>query len=54
MKQRGASKEIAMILEISDRIVESHLNNIYNKLDVTNKTSAVTKSIQMKITNNYS
>ena len=40
------NKEIADALVISDKTVERHLENIYNKLDVTSRTSAVVFAVQ--------
>ena len=40
------NKEIASALVISENTVERHLVNIYNKLDVTSRTSAVVFAVQ--------
>ena len=40
------NKEIAKALVISENTVERHLVNIYNKLDVTSRTSAVVFAVQ--------
>ena len=40
------NKEIARALLISENTVERHLVNIYNKLDVTSRTSAVVFAVQ--------
>jgi DNA-binding NarL/FixJ family response regulator len=44
---KGArNREIAETLVISEKTVEWHLENIYNKLDVTTRTSAVVFAVQ--------
>ncbi|MEE9249304.1 MAG: HD domain-containing phosphohydrolase [Dehalococcoidia bacterium] len=40
------NREIAQSLVISEKTVERHLENIYNKLDVTCRTSAVVYAVQ--------
>jgi DNA-binding NarL/FixJ family response regulator len=40
------NKEIARALVISEKTVERHLENIYTKLDVTTRTSAVVFAVQ--------
>ena len=40
------NKEIAKALVISENTVERHLDNIYNKLGVSNRTSAVVWAVQ--------
>ncbi|MBI3505138.1 MAG: response regulator transcription factor [Proteobacteria bacterium] len=45
---RGQSnKEIAAQLECSIKTVKNHLNSIFQKLDVSNRTEAVVKGIEM-------
>lgn len=47
---RGASnKEIARRLWISETTVKSHLNHVYEKLGVTDRTAAVTEAIRRAI-----
>ena len=41
--------EIGIILSISERTVKFHLNNIYQKLNVTNRSQAVAKAIRYGI-----
>lgn len=41
--------EIGIILGISHTTVRSHLGKIYTKLDVTNRTSAITKGFHLAI-----
>ncbi len=41
--------EIGVILSISERTVKFHLNNIYQKLNVANRSQAVAKAIRYEI-----
>ena len=41
------NKAIGVQLGISDRTVQGHLTNIFGKLDVSSRTEAVTKAIQL-------
>lgn len=41
------NKQIASVLSISERTVQQHLSNIYGKLNVTSRTGAVLKAIQL-------
>lgn len=41
-----SNKEIGTLLFISDRTVQGHLQNIYQKLGVTSRTEAVTKALE--------
>jgi DNA-binding NarL/FixJ family response regulator len=46
---RGLStKEIAALLELSDRTIGSHLRNIYDKLQVHSRTAAIAKFLQRR------
>jgi DNA-binding NarL/FixJ family response regulator len=45
--QGFTNKAIGVQLGISDRTVQGHLTNIFGKLDVSSRTEAVTKAIQM-------
>jgi len=40
------NREIAMILEMSPRTVNKHLEQLFKKLDVGNRTSAASKAIK--------
>ncbi|MGB3329353.1 MAG: response regulator transcription factor [Thermomicrobiales bacterium] len=42
----GGNKEIARELSISEATVKSHLNHIYRKLDVPDRTAAVTVALE--------
>jgi DNA-binding NarL/FixJ family response regulator len=41
-----SNKEIAAELKCSVKTIKNHLNSIYNKLGVTNRTEAVIKAIE--------
>lgn len=43
------SREVGMILSISERTVKFHLRNIYSKLNVVNRTQAVTIASRLKL-----
>ena len=43
------NKEIAQVLSVSDRTVQGHLQNIYQKLGVTTRTEAVTKALARQL-----
>ena len=43
------SDEIAIILDLTKRTVDFHIANAINKLNVSNKTAAVVKAIQLNI-----
>jgi len=43
------SDEIAIILNLTKRTVDFHIANAINKLNVTNKTAAAVKAIQLNI-----
>jgi len=49
--QGKRSKEIGFILAISENTVKYHLSNVFMKLDVTNRTQAITKAINHKLIN---
>ncbi len=43
------NKAIGLYLGISDRTVQGHLRNIFDKLQVTNRTEAVVKAVQLNL-----
>ena len=47
--QGKSNKQIALELGISNRTVEFHLNNIYEKLGVASRTEAVLKLSELKL-----
>ena len=49
MSTGAANKEIAASLSISESTVKTHVTNIFQKLDVNDRTGAVTTSIQKGI-----
>jgi len=46
LAQGKANKEIAVDLTITERTVKFHISSILSKLDVTNRTEAVTVALQ--------
>jgi DNA-binding response OmpR family regulator/DNA-binding CsgD family transcriptional regulator len=46
LAQGKANREIALILEMSPRTVNKHLEQLFKKLEVDNRTSAATKAIE--------
>ena len=49
MAKGSANKEIAVSLSITDSTVKTHVANIFQKLDVSGRTEAVTQALQMGI-----
>ena len=49
MAKGSANKEIAVSLSITDSTVKTHVANIFQKLDVSGRTEAVTHALQMGI-----
>ena len=49
MSTGAANKEIAVELSISESTVKTHVANIFQKLDVNDRTGAVTTAIQKDI-----
>jgi DNA-binding NarL/FixJ family response regulator len=43
------NKEIGRVLFVSDRTVQGHLQNIYQKLQVATRTEAVTKALSLNL-----
>lgn len=44
-----ANKEIATVLEITARTVKFHASSLFEKLEVENRTEAVTRAIQLRL-----
>jgi ATP/maltotriose-dependent transcriptional regulator MalT len=44
--QGASNKEIAHALHISQATIKTHLSHIFDKLGVTDRTSAVTRAIE--------
>ena len=49
MAKGSANKEIAVSLSITDSTVKTHVANIFQKMDVSGRTEAVTRALQMGI-----
>ena len=49
MAKGSANKEIATALSLSESTVKTHVSNIFGKLEVNDRTGAVTKAMQMGI-----
>jgi DNA-binding NarL/FixJ family response regulator len=49
MARGAANKEIAVALSISESTVKTHVANIFQKLDVNDRTEAVTQALQRGI-----
>lgn len=49
LKEGKTNKEIGVVKEISSRTVQSHLANIYRKLDVGNRTEALSKATSLGV-----
>ncbi|MFK7801652.1 MAG: response regulator [Anaerolineae bacterium] len=49
LKEGKTNKEIGLEKEISSRTVQSHLANIYRKLDVANRTEALSKATSLGV-----
>jgi DNA-binding NarL/FixJ family response regulator len=49
MAKGAANKEIAVALTISENTVKTHVSSIFQKLDVNDRTEAVTTAIQRRI-----
>ena len=45
------NKEIASVLDISERTVKNHISNIFKKLDVCDRTQAAVFAIKNKLVN---
>ena len=49
MAAGSANKQIASELSISESTVKTHVTNIFQKLDVSHRTEAVTQALQRGI-----
>ena len=49
LAQGLSNRQIAEQLFISENTVKKHLNNVYSKLEVTRRTQAVSKAVQLGI-----
>jgi ATP/maltotriose-dependent transcriptional regulator MalT len=49
IEQGMSNKQIAQHLVISDKTVENHTTNIYQKLDVRNRTQAVRRANELRL-----
>lgn len=49
LKSGKTNRQIATALVIEESTVETHLDHIYRKLDVPNRTAAVAKALQSGI-----
>ena len=49
MATGGANKEIAAALTLSESTVKTHIANIFHKLEVNDRTGAVTEALRRKI-----
>lgn len=49
IKQGYSAKEIARELAIAHRTVESHMANIYKKIDVPNRVAAVVRAMELEL-----
>ena len=49
IEQGLSNKQIAQRLVISDKTVENHITNIYQKLDVRSRTQAVRRAIELQL-----
>ena len=49
MATGGANKEIAAALTLSESTVKTHVANIFVKLEVNDRTGAVTEALRRKI-----
>ena len=49
MAKGSANKEIAVSLSITDSTVKTHVANIFQKMDVSGRTEAVTQALQLGI-----
>jgi DNA-binding CsgD family transcriptional regulator len=50
VSQGKTNKEIGVILEVSPRTVQKHLEHIYQKMGVESRTGAVAKAYEIAFT----